>query len=653
MDGRHPRGDDSGHPPEQRHSRPRGVTPRALLLGFLLTPLNVYLLTDFLWTRGAFTGYFSLFSNTVGLLFIMAILNELLKRWRPSRAFGAGELLTIYVLLGISTGLTAVVWDVGGALAGTISYPFFFATPANEWQNLIWPNLPDWLTVRSYEVVEGFYTGDSSAYRRSVIRAWAGPALWWATFIGAIMWVCLCLNSIVRRRWEDEEKLPFPLVTLPVQLADERYGLLRDKLFWLAIGATFAFELWNFAATLVPSLPGVPTRFEFHEHVANRPPWNMIPFPVMGLVPWVFGMIYLIPLDLVFSMFVFDVLWNAEFVTAGWLGWSQNPRQGVPYGWHQCAGGFLAIAAGFVWLDRRYFAQVVRRALGLRSSLREDRDEALSYRTALLGGLAGVSYLWWFLQRGGMQEWVIGAFLALYFTLMLAISRLRAQLGTPAHTFDGMMPNHILHALAGSRQLGSRTMGMFYLLGPYIQQQDNNPTPIQLEALKMAEGGRMQRRRIALAMAVVAPLSILCFIWANIHIGYQRGMSTINAHEHMIESVRYLALDMDSALRYPKGFDPGTSLAMAVGFVITLILMALKLRFVWWPLHPVAFPTALGWLTMEMMIPFFLVWVFKVLLLRYGGLRAHRRAFPFFLGLLAGGLSAEGLNRILMRIIFR
>jgi hypothetical protein len=40
-------------------------------------------------------------------------------------------------------------------------------------------------------------------------------------------------------------------------------------------------------------------------------------------------------------------------------------------------------------------------------------------------------------------------------------------------------------------------------------------------------------------------------------------------------------------------------------------------------------------------------WLFKAVLLRYGGLRAHRRALPFFLGLLAGGATVSLLERVL------
>jgi len=47
----------------------------------------------------------------------------------------------------------------------------------------------------------------------------------------------------------------------------------------------------------------------------------------------------------------------------------------------------------------------------------------------------------------------------------------------------------------------------------------------------------------------------------------------------------------------------------------------------------------------------FVTWVFKVLLLRYGGLRAHRRALPFFLGLLAGTAVISLLQTALLRFL--
>jgi len=631
--------------------RPRGVTARAVLIGLLLTPLNVLFLVKATWTVGGFTGSESLFTNTVGALFLLAVANRWLALRRPHRALAPGELLTIYVMLAMSTGLTAGVWDLGGSLSGTITYPFWFATDQNEWRELLWPHLPSWLTLQDPDILEGFYAGRSDPYRWNVLRAWAALALWWASLMGAIMWVCLCLNSIVRRRWADEEKLPFPMTILPVQLADERFGLLHNKLFWVAVVFAAGAGIWNTAASLVPALPGIPFGIDYTSYVENRHPWNFIRYRGLEWGPWSIGLCYLMPLDLAFSLFAFDLFWTAQYVLSGYLGWSTSPWSGLPYGEQQTAGGFIAILAAAAWLDRRYLVQVVRRALGLPSELREEGEEAFSYRLAVWGGLAGLGYLYWLLSRGGVQAWVVASFLAIYFLMSLVISRLRAQLGPPTHQLYGAMPNWILPTLVGTRSLGPKALGLFLVLRPYLQEQRNNPTPIQLEALKMAEGGRMERRRIALALALVAPLAMVCYFWASIHIGYHMGLGTGNAHQWHLAVARWGAQGLDSDLRYPSDMNSSGALAMAFGGAFTLALMFLKLRFQWWPLHPVAFPIAIASTIQSMTLAILGAWLFKAFLLRYGGLRAHRTALPFFLGLLAGGGSIALLQRILFEAL--
>jgi hypothetical protein len=630
------------------------VTARAVLAGLVLTPLNVFFIVTATVSLGGFrfTGRHSMFVNTVAVLFLLALANQWLKRKRPSWAFGAGEMLTLYLMLGMSTGLMSSAFDLGGALSTTITYPFWFASPENKWQELLWPNMPTWLTVRDHDVVAGFYLGRADPYTMEVIRAWATPAVWFAAFIGAVTWVCLCLNSIVRRRWEDEEKLPFPITTLPVHLVDERTGLFRSRLWWVGVGIGIGLGLWNATAGLIPSLPAIPLAVDYSSYVQNRPPWSFMRWSALEWQPFALGLCYLIPLDLALSLFVFDLFWTAEYVLSGQLGWSVSQWSGFPYGDQQTAGGFVALLVAAAWLDRKYLAEVLRRAVGLPSSLAEDGREAFSYRFALLGALAGMAFLWWFLIRGGAQAWVAFAFIGIYFPTALVISRLRAQLGPPTHQLSASMPNWILPALAGTRTLGPRTLGLFAALSPFLQEQRNNPTPLQLEALKMAEGGRMERRRIALALAVVPPLAILCYFWAAIHVGYHLGMASSDVGYYPYLHVPRLSIaTFDDGVRYPSGTDASSSLAMGFGLVLTLALLWLKLQFQWWPLHPVAFPIALASTVQALRLAIFATWLCKALLLRYGGLRAHRQALPLFLGLLAGG-AVEAMLRRCLSLLF-
>jgi hypothetical protein len=614
----------------------RGVSARVIVLSLALIPANVFFIHGFCWLRYDVTGWDSVLENAVAGIFALSLGNLALKRWRPRWAFSVGEMITLYVLVAISTSFVAMVWSIGTTLAGTISYPFWFAGPENHWDELLWPYLPQWLTVSDRAIIEGYYVGNSSLYSLPVVRAWVGPALRWTSFAAALFWVTLCINSIVRRRWEEEEKLPFPLVAVPVHVVDERFQLLRSKLFWAAIAACLAFQAWNIAASHIPTLPQLRTKWVFEQHVAQRHPWDKIPIPVVQVSPLYLGLIYLIPLDLTFSLFFFDILWDVEYILAGLLGWNTTGIEDFPYGLQQSIGGFLALVALVIYLDRRYFVEVARRCLGMRSALADERREGMSYRGAMLGGVLGVGYLWWFLGGTGMTNLVIGLLLVLYFAMVFGLCRVRAQLGPPNHALEGMMPSYLLDTVIGSRMLGPVNAAMLWLLGPFLQGQHTNPAPVQLEALKMAEGGRMDRRRLVVAMAVTVPLTLVCYFWANLHYGYSIGISAGTPNEELAMVSRNAIANMDSRIRLPTDTNVPGTIAIGGGFIFTIALMHLKLRFPWWPIHPAAFPLTLNYVMEEQAVTLLIVWLVKVVLLRYGGLRAHRTAQPLFIGLIVG-----------------
>jgi hypothetical protein len=616
--------------------RPRGVTARAAIIGLALTPLNVLFLVKGIWMWAGAIGGQSIFPQVVAALFALVLANLWLKRRRPAWALSAGEMLTVYVVLSVGTGLTCSVWSVGGSTMIYATHAFWFATDQNHWQQVVWPNLPTWLTVRDRSVLTGFYQGGVSPYTRQILGAWAAPALWWTLLFATLMWVALCLNSIVRRRWADEEKLSFPLTVLPVQLCEEGFGLLRSRLFWLGVAVAGGLAAWNIAAGFVPALPAVPTHANYATYVENNRPWNFLRFYDVYWGPWQLGLAYLIPLDLSFSLFVFAWVWAAEYVISGQLGWCVNKWSGFPYGEQQTAGGFIAVALVVLWLDRRFLGQVVKRAVGLRKPFPDEESEGLGYRTAFFGLVAGLGVLCWLLLRARVTGWVVPVVWVQYFLMILVISRLRAQLGPPSHQLYGAMPSWVLTTAAGSRVLGPRTMGMFYLLRPLMQEQQSHAAPFQLEGLKMAEGGRMERRRLAILMAVVPVVALLSYFWATLHVGYQLGMGTGRTHVFNQLIGTWGTQEMVSNIENPSAPSVSGLLAMGTSAAITSILYYLKLRFVWWPLHPLAYPIAMSNTIASITPALLLTWAVKSLLLKYGGLRAHRTALPLFLGFLVG-----------------
>ena len=618
---------------------------RAVAIVLLLVPALTLFAVWGDWLDGGNGASDSLNGVAVGVLALLTALNILLRRRRPQWALSPGELITIYLVVATGMSITGGIWQWGGSLAANIAYPAWAASPENGWADTILPVLPHGLVVTDREALEGFAFGGSSAYRMQVLRAWLTPALWWKAWISATLWVTLCLGVIVRRRWSEEEKLAFPMTTVPLQLTDPGYRLLRDGMWWAGIGVSGAIGVLGILHQFLPAIPTVTTAVEIESLITNNPPWDAIRGIALYWGPWEIGLCYLMPLDFAFSLIVFNLLWKAEYMLCRMGGWLTSPWGGFPYGDQQNIGAYLALMASVVWLDRRYLVQVLRKALGARSAL-EDREEGLSYRGAVLGLIGGLGFLWWFYSRNGMTGPITAAFLLLYFTMMMVIVRMRAQIGPPAHWMFGTMPEYVLAQFPGARAVGPRGLGLIAMMRPFMVEQNSNPAPIQLEGLRMAERGMVRARHLTWALALAVPLIMLCYFWANLHIGYRLGLGA-KAPADLLAICNDASTKAEAWVRDPAGPSWSGTISIGIGAAITLLLMALKLQLPSFPLHPMAFPLAFSW-TIDAMLPAITItWIVKALLLRYGGLRAHQRALPFFLGLIVGTASMGLVGTVL------
>ncbi|MFB3881079.1 MAG: DUF6785 family protein [Armatimonadota bacterium] len=625
------RGEQDG--PARR--RPRRVRLRALVLGAGLVPLNVLFMVWGNWTGNGVEAV-SLVAPAVAGVFVLSVANRLLIRRGSSYAFTPSELVAVYCALAISTGLCASVYDWGGNTASVMSWPVWNATPSNHWEELLWPNLPSWLLLTDAEALSAFYRGASNPYRVPILLAWLGPSLWWTAWATALLWVSLCLNVIVRRRWSQEEQLPFPMTVVPLQVSQETEGLFGRPLFWTGVAVAGLIGLSQSVATIAPAFPVLPTSFDYGSFVANNKPWDATRIPHFSWGPWQLGLSYMMPVDLALSLVVFNLFWRAELISTRQLGWSVSSWGGFPYGEQQVMGGYLALAAVFLALERRYLVQVLRKALGLRSHA-DDSEEAFSYRTAVAGALAGVGFIWWFLARAGMAQAVVAFFVSGYFLMVMMMTRLRAQLGPPSNEMWGTMPDFALTQYPGTQALGPRSVVIFGLLQPFLREQTANPAPTQLETLRMAQVLGVRPREFALLMGLVVPLGMMAYFWATMHMGSRLGLGSGNVDQSMVFHARRAVQTMEDWLMRPAPPDWGGVAAIGVGSAVVVALMGLKLWLPFWPLHPVAFPLGFDMMVDDMLPALAVTWLTKSLLLRYGGLRAHRRALPLFVGLIVGG----------------
>jgi hypothetical protein len=85
---------------------------------------------------------------------------------------------------------------------------------------------------------------------------------------------------------------------------------------------------------------------------------------------------------------------------------------------------------------------------------------------------------------------------------------------------------------------------------------------------------------------------------------------------------------------------PGT-LALLTGAGITALLSAVHTRFAGFPLHPIGYAAANTYTGRAFTISFFIAWLVKSLLLRYGGVRLYRTGLSLFLGIALGDILTQ------------
>jgi len=628
-------------------SRPvplRGVSLRAVMIGLTLIPLNAIWVVLMERVDGrAFSSTTSLFFTAAFFLLVLTAANRLLHRAAPRSALRQGELLTIFSMVSIATAMAGV--DFLSPLIGMMPHAYWFATPENGWGKFL-SFLPGWLTVHDKEALSGYYLGNSSLYRWYNLHAWLPPIGWWTLFIMVLLWVMACLNTILRAQWTEKERLTYPMIQLPVALTAEDGRLFHSRLFWFGFGLAGGLSFVNGMHFLFPIVPALTFNgYDAAQWFTERP-WNAIGQMPLSIFPFVVGLGYLLPVDLLFSCWFFFLFWRAEKVAASALGYmAEHPR--FPYVDEQMFGGYMAICLFALWTARHHLRDVWRAAIEKPASRRENPAEPMSFRTAVLGAMGGYVFLTVFSLYAGLPIWLGALFFLLYFAIAISVTRMRAELGPPTHDLHFIGPDQSLHTLFGGRNLDGPTMGVFTLYFWFNRAYRCHPMPHQMEGFKMAQVSGTSMRGWLGAMMLAALTGIVATFWVTLHVSYHLGAA---ARIHGWSSLGFgneVYDRLSEWLASPSNADHRAVSGMGIGFLIASGLMLMKMRVYGWPFHALGFSISGGWSMMWAWLSLFVAWCLKTLILRYGGLRGYRVGLPFFFGVILGDFLIGGIWTLL------
>jgi hypothetical protein len=617
---------------------PEGVTVRSVLLGVLLIPPNAYWVAQMELIR--YQGHpttTSLFFNCIFILLCLVLLNGLLRRIVPRVALDRRELLVIYIMLNIGSAL--VSHDMVQVLAPEMSHWAWYATPENRWEELFFRYIPRWLYRGDEGLLKGLYEGGDTLYRPQYLAAWGPPVLWWSAFLVALLLAMLCINALFRKRWMEREKLTYPITHLPLEMTQPGAPLFRDRWLWAGFAIAAGIDLLNGFHELWPAVPLIKVRVvhfdAYMRSVFVGHPWGALAGTRIGFYPFAVGLGLLLPTDLLFSCWFFYLVWRLEILLSSWFGWTQIPR--FPFVEEQASAAYLGLGLFALWVSREHLRQLASRIVLGRASI-DDRGEPMRYRLAAYGLLAGVGFVALFLGRMGLSWWIIPIFCGLYFLLSLSITRIRAELGPPVHDLHSGGPDQIIVNWFGTRAspLGPRNVTVLGLTWWFNRAYRSHPMPHQLEGYKMAQMTGMRATRLSVALMVAAVVGALSAFWALFHCFYKYGLEAEVSWAARGAFGPEPFVHIQNWLQNPEGTDWHAIVAMAAALGFTILLMALRMRFVWWPFHPVGYAISSSWAMNCLWVCLLIAWAVKLLALRYGGHKLFRSVIPFALGLILG-----------------
>lgn len=627
--------------------RRRGVTARAVILGLLgalffcaVTPYN-----DFKVAATYLAGTQFSIGAIVTLLFLVLVVNVALRRWWPRAAFSPAELLTIWTMLLVASGL-----PTSGMMRYFIPHivaPHYYSDTSNNWESKIWGAAPDWLKIHDKEAATAFFTGYRRGEEHVPWNAWAGPLFFWGMLAVLFVIASFCVASLLRRQWIENEKFAFPLVALPVLLAEEPEEgrlinrLLRSPLLWIAVGLSTALHSTRGLHLLYPSIPDIRTEWNLMDYLRVAP-FNQLGWFPANVYPLVIGLTFLLSTEVAFSLWFFYLFYKFEILLCALYNWQMSGSIGgySQQQFHslQAFGGALGLLVWTLWTARGHLRRVWEKATGgPRAREIDDSGEMISYRGTVLGLL--VSY-------GGIALWLYLAGVTIPLLLLsLLIMTLSLVLIAWVVCQAGMLfmqtPFSSLDVVGPTLGTGSFPIPALYTQyrfeGMFLYDTREMLIPSILNGAKTADAADFHPRALLRAMALAVGLGMVVSAAAALWLPYHNGgANSLVSQGWTYRSAPTIPLNfLGGAASVPSKAADVNWLHIAGGFAGVLGLLVLRAQFNW-GLHPIGFLGPSVHALHMLWFSIFVGWVFKVLILRYGGMKGYTTFLPFFLGLIVG-----------------
>ncbi|MDP6502241.1 MAG: hypothetical protein QF886_01440, partial [Planctomycetota bacterium] len=451
-------------------------------------------------------------------------------------------------------------------------------------------------------------------------KAWLKTFLIWTPYIFLLYWLLLWCAALISYRWEQEERLLFPMMQIPLEVADTSDGkpsaIMKSKLMWVFFALTSAVYTLNFLSAYFPDVPAVPLSTNLGR-MAHGGPLSAFNWIRLDFRPEMIGISYLLASEVGFSLVFFYFLRRVIIMLRIFYG---LPTAHSTFLQFQAGGGFIVLGFALLWAARGYLKGCAHQAV-------RGGPEANFYRLCFFGivtGFGGV--VGWCWAVGISVKWATVQF-GVFVLASLVASRVICEAGMFLYSSPLFGLGTVLFSGFSAQMAQKEITLLTATTWTDVRNSSAMAMPYMMQTFKVGSSVGLKRSHTAFLIFGAIVLSVLACHVAVPYIIYHTGVGNLAPWPSRSgqNTVRRLA----HFLSHPTSMDSEKWTAFLSGGGIIGLLVALRQNFFWWPLHPLGFVVSLwGWPIDRYWLSIFLGWMLKALVCRYGGYKTYRIVRP-------------------------
>lgn len=277
---------------------------RAVLWALLFSPITAFWAVD----QGVDV-IFSLMVPPVMMTLLMAGINLLLRKFAPRLSLSMGDLIIFY---GMHTVLCAICAEWMSVINPYIHSYALYRSGDTRFDKYINPYISDWffIPVRLADQFEDYRNGGfGGSYFLTKLPLWWRYIGAWTLLVSLVCLAMLCINSLFRDEWANREKLAFPIIQVPMEIAKIGVGqskIWKKPTFYIPFITMFVIDNINGLHFVYPSVPLINVRFISDLALLfPNPPLNAVGWTPIGVFPYMAVIGFFMPTDLLFSCIFF------------------------------------------------------------------------------------------------------------------------------------------------------------------------------------------------------------------------------------------------------------------------------------------------------------------------------------------------------------